>query len=109
MRRNRCRSLPPPGTVVALMIPIPFVILEGYSLLLRNVDKVSPSQTTELATEDMLKNILDTKARERGFAICGGQAFQRSYRLSGEALAAAIESALKRADDRPRPETSGAS
>jgi hypothetical protein len=96
-----------PGTVVALMIAIPFVILEGYSLLCRSPDKISPSQETALAIEDMLKNILKVKARERGFSICSRQAFRRSYSLSGEALAAASEPALKRAATRPRPDTSG--
>jgi hypothetical protein len=96
-----------PGTAVALMIAIRFVILEGYSLLWRNIDKGIPSQETALATEDMLKNIiLKMKARKRGVANCGGQAFLRPYRLSGEALAAAIEPARKRAATRPRPDSS---
>ena len=83
------------GTFVALAVAIAIIISKGYSPFGMNTDKVSQSPEDILATEGMLRSILDMEAGERGFVIFARLAFLVPYRLGREALAAAIERALR--------------
>jgi hypothetical protein len=79
------------GSVIALVIAIEITIVHGYSQPSANTDKVSQSQETIFATEDIPRSILNMEPAERGFLICAGEAFLGPYELGREALAAARE------------------
>jgi len=79
------------GSLIAPAIAIEIMVFHGHSQLRANTDKVSQSQETIFATEDIPRSILSTEAGERGFVISAGEAFLEPYRLGREALAAARE------------------
>ena len=89
---------PPPlvalGIVIALVIVIEMMILEGYRQLRENTDEVSGSQVAIRATEGVPRSILNMGTGLRGFVITGDKAFLQPYQSGRKAFADAISHAL---------------
>jgi signal transduction histidine kinase len=87
--------------VIALIVAIEIMIFDGYHQLRANTNEVSESQETVLAIEGVLRSILNTETRPRGFVINGDEVFLVPYHLGYKAFAAAIQRALDLTRARP--------
>ena len=83
------------GLVIALVVSIEIMIFDGYRQLRANTDEMRRSQEIVLATENVLRSVLNTETGERGFVIAADEAFLEPYRVGRDEFATAIKRAIE--------------